>query len=335
MAEDWRAPITLYLQGHYHPSDHIEAKRLKHRSIDFAIVNGHLYKLGISQPMLKCITEAKGKELLREVHRGIRGSHSGPRALAAKVIRQGFYWSAIVCTTNRVTHSCEACQKLSPRTSAPSQLIKLIARTCPLQRWGLDIVGPLPTVQGNLKITFVVVEYFTNWIEDRAISIITSKTTQKLFWQNIVCRFRVPSELIVHNENSSTTKTFGNSATLSARRPCSLVYHPQSNRVVERANDKIFSDIKKRLLDVKKGKWAVQLPKVIWALNTTKSRVTKFTPFCLMYGSEAMMSQELKHGSPRASSTPDVDESTSKDLIDEDRVLALEALNKYQAQTKA
>jgi hypothetical protein len=56
-----------------------------------------------------------------------------------------------------------------------------------------------------------------------------------------------------------------------------------------------------------------------------------------MYGSEAMMPQELKHISPRESSTatPNVDESTSKDLIDGDRVLALEALNKYQAQTKA
>jgi hypothetical protein len=30
MTEDWRAPITLYLQGHYHPSDINEAKCLKH-----------------------------------------------------------------------------------------------------------------------------------------------------------------------------------------------------------------------------------------------------------------------------------------------------------------
>jgi ribonuclease HI len=29
MAEDWRAPITLYFQGHYHPTDRNEAKRLK------------------------------------------------------------------------------------------------------------------------------------------------------------------------------------------------------------------------------------------------------------------------------------------------------------------
>jgi hypothetical protein len=76
------------------------------------------------------------------------------------------------------------------------------------------------------------------------------------------------------------------------------VYHPQSNGVVERANGKIFSAIKKRLLEDKKGKWADQLPEVIWALNTIESRATGFTPFRLMYGSEAMMPQELKHGSP-------------------------------------
>jgi hypothetical protein len=37
--------------------------------------------------MLKCITEIEGLEILRKVHDGTCGSHSGPRALAAKVIR--------------------------------------------------------------------------------------------------------------------------------------------------------------------------------------------------------------------------------------------------------
>jgi hypothetical protein len=115
------------------------------------------------------------------------------------------------------------------------------------------------------------------------------------------------------------------------------VYHPQSNGVVERANGKIFTAIKKRLLDDKKGKWADQLPEVVWALNTTECQAIGFTPFRLLYGSEAMTSQEIKHGLPRTntSAIPDVDEPTSKDLIDGDRVLALQALDKYQAQTKA
>jgi ribonuclease HI len=60
MTEDWRAPITLFLQGYYHPSDVNEAKRLKHRSRDFVLVGDQLYKKGISQPMLKCVTETEG-----------------------------------------------------------------------------------------------------------------------------------------------------------------------------------------------------------------------------------------------------------------------------------
>jgi ribonuclease HI len=57
MTKDWWAPITLYLQGHYHPTDRNEAKQLNHRSTDFALIEGQLYKKGISQPMLKCITK--------------------------------------------------------------------------------------------------------------------------------------------------------------------------------------------------------------------------------------------------------------------------------------
>jgi hypothetical protein len=90
MTEDWRAPITLFLQGYYHPSDVTEAKRLKHRSRDFVLVGDQLYKKRISHPMLKCITETEGIQILREVHSGTCGSHSGFRALAAKVTRQGF-----------------------------------------------------------------------------------------------------------------------------------------------------------------------------------------------------------------------------------------------------
>jgi hypothetical protein len=103
------------------------------------------------------------------------------------------------------------------------------------------------------------------------------------------------------------------------------VYHPQSNWVVERANGKFFSTIKKRLLDNKKGKWAEQLLEVIWALNTTEYLATGFIPFRLMYGSESMTPQDLKNRSPRTSTTatPDIDESTTKDLLDGDRVTAL------------
>jgi hypothetical protein len=45
-----------------------------------------------------------------------------------------------------------------------------------MQRWGIDIIGPLPTTQGNLKYAFVAVEYFTRWIEAKASNIAQNST---------------------------------------------------------------------------------------------------------------------------------------------------------------
>lgn len=57
----------------------------------FTIIQGQLYKKGPNQPLLKCTTEFEGIELLKEIHKGVWGSHSSPRALTAKGMRQGFY----------------------------------------------------------------------------------------------------------------------------------------------------------------------------------------------------------------------------------------------------
>jgi hypothetical protein len=45
----------------------------------------------------------------------------------------------------------------------------------------------------------VAVEYFSKWVEAKPLLSITSATIQKFFWQNIVCRFGVPHEVIVDN----------------------------------------------------------------------------------------------------------------------------------------
>jgi transposase InsO family protein len=109
-----------------------------------------------------------------------------------------------------------------------------------------------------------------NNIEDRT----------NFFWQNIVCRFGVPSKLTVDNDKQFDNQDFREfCSSIGTKAVFASVYHPQSNGVVERANSKIFSTIKKRLLDDKKGKWADQLPEVIWALNTTRPEQPGSHPF--------------------------------------------------------
>ena len=112
------------------------------------------------------------------------------------------------------------------------------------------------------------------------------------------------------------------------------VYHPQSNGAVEHANG-IFTSIKKRLLDQKKGKWVDELPKLVWSHNTSETRTTKFIPFRLLYGAESMSPEELKNQSLRSTSTPGGNEpSDESDLIELDILQAGSNLSKYQNKTR-
>jgi hypothetical protein len=84
---NWRAEIMAYLRGHYEPQEELEEKRLKQRARGYTMVNGELYKSGVTEPWLRCITSEKGLELLKEIHNGFCGAHIGTRTSAGKAIK--------------------------------------------------------------------------------------------------------------------------------------------------------------------------------------------------------------------------------------------------------
>jgi hypothetical protein len=110
---DWRAEIMAYVRGHYEPQDEVEEKRLQQGARGYAVVNGELYKSGVTKPWLSCITSEKGLELLKEIHSGFCGAHIGTRALAGKAIKQEFYWPTINMDAKTLVRECEACQKMA------------------------------------------------------------------------------------------------------------------------------------------------------------------------------------------------------------------------------
>jgi hypothetical protein len=57
----------------------------------------------------------------------------------------------------------------------------------------------MPTAPGNYKYAIVAIEYFSKWIEAKALREITTRALQKIFWQNILCRFGVPIKVKVDN----------------------------------------------------------------------------------------------------------------------------------------
>jgi transposase InsO family protein len=124
-----------------------------------------------------------------------------------------------------------------------------------------------------------------------------------LFFTDIVHRFWVPNCIITDNGTQFTGKKFLDFYDNHHIRVLWLaVAHPKTNGQVERANGLVLQGLKPRIFDKlnKHGKkWATELPSVLWSLRTTPSRATGFTPFFLVYGSEAMLPTDVEYGSPR------------------------------------
>jgi hypothetical protein len=334
-SEDWRTKIISFLQGNCLSDDEVYNKRMEARTRPYVIIEGELYKHGVCSPLLKCLSRTEGIELM-EIHAGLCGSHIGSRPLLGKVFRRGFYWPKAASDATYLVQKCENCQKCARDQKQPSSLTQLIQPTWPLQRWGMDLLGPLPPAQGNLRYVVVAVEYFSKWIEVKPLATITSATVQKFFWQNIVCRFGVPKAITVDNGTQFDAETFKDFCDqIDTKIHFASVRHSESNGLVERANGIIMTGIMKLIFNQPRGKWSDELVKVVWSHNTTISRSTGFTPFKLLFGDEAITPEDTKAGSIRtvASGEDEANYSMAKDTIEGTRLQAVKNIDKYQVET--
>jgi hypothetical protein len=115
------------------------------------------------------------------------------------------------------------------------------------------------------------------------------------------------------------------------------VAHPQTNGQVEKANELICSDIKKRLLaplEKAKHAWVDVLPSMVWSLRTTPNATTQETPLFLVHGAEVMLPVEITHEAPRISVYDEIasTEALQDDVnaLDEARDLVLSRSTQYQ-----
>ncbi|KAK0578182.1 hypothetical protein LWI29_006405 [Acer saccharum] len=91
------------------PKEVMEAKRIKYRSTRYTILKGELYRRRFSKVLQRCVAGEEANKILKDVHSGVCGNHTGGKSLAYKVLRQGFYWPTLFAEAQRFAESCETC----------------------------------------------------------------------------------------------------------------------------------------------------------------------------------------------------------------------------------
>ena len=89
---NWTTSIALYLKDGVLPDEKEATRKLKVQAARFVLITDVLYKSGFSRPYLRCLGNEEADYVMREVHEGICGNHSGARSLVHKLVRAGYYW---------------------------------------------------------------------------------------------------------------------------------------------------------------------------------------------------------------------------------------------------
>ena len=129
----WMDPIWDYLVEGTLPNDLKEASKIRMRSARFTIHRGTLYKRGFSPTILKCVGKEDANYVLKEVHEGICGNHTGARSLAAKTLRQGYYWLTMLKDATELVKKYKICQEHAPISHIPSEPLTSITSPWPFQ----------------------------------------------------------------------------------------------------------------------------------------------------------------------------------------------------------
>ncbi|RDY13326.1 Gypsy retrotransposon integrase-like protein 1, partial [Mucuna pruriens] len=295
----WMSPFIQYLKDDQVPSDPTEARKLTREASKYTLVGQSLYRRGFSFPLLKCVEGDEATYVIREVHEGICGTHIGGHALASKIARAGYYWLTLKSDCMKYVKKCDKCQRFAEGHKAPPERLHSVTSPWPFYKWGVDILGPFPMALGQVKFLIVAVDYFTKWVEAELVAAISSDRIKHFFWKKIICRFGLPAEIVSDNGTQFTSRmTVEFCEGLKIKQLFTSVEHPQANGQAEAANRIILRGLRKRLEEAK-GRWAEELPQVLWSYHTTSHSTTKETPFRLTFGTDAVIPVEIREPSPR------------------------------------
>ncbi|XP_074289236.1 uncharacterized protein LOC141614391 [Silene latifolia] len=195
-------------------------------------------------------------------------------------------------------------------------------------------MGKLPRAPGNRVYMLAMTDYFSKWIEAEAMTEVKEQQVISFIKRNIISRFGIPSEIICDNGSqfiSDNTEGFCARWNITLRK--SAPRYPQTNGQAESGNKIIVENLRKRLEELG-GKWADELPLVLWSDKTTPKMATGQTPFSLVYGAEAVIPSEVlvpmhRYGSQTAEQNK-VEMARSLDTVDELRESAYIRMASYK-----
>ena len=198
---EWYSDILHYLKdGTYLKStDKNDQLTIRRLSTSYIIYGERLYRRLYDGIHLLCVTTKEAQQIIEEVESSY-GPHMNAHMLSRKIMRQGYYWTIMEAECAAHVRECHQCQIHGDLKHMPPMPLHTRTSPWPFSTWGIDIIGKIhPTTSNGHEFILVAINYFTKWVEVASYKVLNSTKVAQFIQTNIICKYRVPHEIISDN----------------------------------------------------------------------------------------------------------------------------------------
>ena len=135
-----------------------------------------------------------------------------------------------------------------------------------------------------VKNVLVVIDHFTGYVQAFVSKNHTARMKARVLYNNYFSVFGFPQRLMSDQGMEFCGKVIAAMCSLlGVEKICTTPYHPQTNGSAERVHQTLQCLIGK-LDPEKRRKWPAHIGSIIIAYNSTRSLVTGYSPYYLMFG---------------------------------------------------
>ena len=211
--------------------------------------------------------------------------HQGQQRTVS-LLRERFWWPDMAARARKAVQGCHRC--IVHEGDGGVAPLRSIVATSPLELMHVDYttmerIAPL-NEQPRVANVLVLTDHFTRF----AVAYVTkdqkAKTVARCLYEDFIAVFGAPSRLMSDQGANFLSEVIRELCKLLAVQRCRTTpYHAQSNGQVERLHQTLMRMIGK-LDKEKKSDWPNHLAEIVQAYNSTRSAVTGYSPFYLMFG---------------------------------------------------